>query len=358
MDTVSLKRYIFENEKIEYILNEIGCHHITFHASKNYFSCCNYNGNNPSAVNVRNNEYLSVINWTRQQEFGEGSDIITLVEYNKQCSFIEAVKFLHKILDLPFEFKKKEDKPKKKFDPLEVFKKVLRSNRRVVDVNDIHALNEDLLNDFVPMLYIDWLKDGIMPWTREKFGLCYSYRKKRVIIPHRHWLTGQIIGMNMRTIVPNYELLGIPKYLLTEGFSKQLNLYGLWENYDSIQKAGYVVVYEAEKSVLKRDSLNDPTGVAISGHSLSQEQIAVLIGLNVNIIISMDKDVSLVEVRHMCSKFYNIRNVYYTHDSYDLLGAKDSVADAPNKIFNFLMKHKIKYDEFEHQEYLKSLEKK
>lgn len=50
-----------------------------------------------------------------------------------------------------------------------------------------------------------------------------------------------------------------------------MNLFGLWENKDSIQEKGHVVVFEAEKSVLKRDSLNDPTGVAVSGHEISDE---------------------------------------------------------------------------------------
>ena len=87
------------------------------------------------------------------------------------------------------------------------------------------------------------------------------------------------------------------------------------------------------------------------------EQVRILIGLNVDIIISMDNDVPIEEVRHICEKFYNIRNVYYTYDKWDLLGQKDSVADMPNKIFNFMMKYKIKYDAHEHQEYLKSLKK-
>ncbi len=356
MTISELKEYIYNNNKIEYILNEIGCHSITYHPNKNFYSCGNYNGDNTGAVNVINNEYLNVINWTREKEFGDNSDIITLVQYNKNMSFIEAVKYIHKILDLPFEFKKREEKPKKKYDPLEIFKKTLKYNRRTVNVDDIHALDDKLLDDYAPMLHIDWYREGIMPWSRKKFGLAYSYKHKRVIIPMRYWLTGELLGFNQRTTVENYEEFGIKKYFITPTYPKQLNLYGLYENYDAIQKAGYVVVYESEKSVLKRDSLNDTTGVALSGHTLSQEQIAILIGLNVDIIISMDKDIQLDEVRHLCSKFYNIRNVYYTYDAYDLLEAKDSIADAPNKVFDFLMKHKIKYDKHEHELYLKSLQ--
>ena len=129
------------------------------------------------------------------------------------------------------------------------------------------------------------------------------------------------------------------------------------DNYDSIQKAKQVTVVEAEKSVLKRDSLNDSTLVALSGHTMSEEQAAILIGLNVDIVIALDKDVPIEEVWDICEKFYNKRNVYYIQDKWDLLKEKDSPADAKNKIYNFLMKYKVKYDAEHHRKYLKSLQK-
>lgn len=358
MTISELKEYIYNENKIEYILEQLGCTNIKYNSQRETFSAAHADGDNPQGINIRNNEYLNYRSFSRGVDYEDNQDLITLVQYNKSLSFIEAVKYLHKILDLPFEFKRKEEKPQK-YDPLQVFKRVLGCNRRIaVNVNDIKVLEDSLLNDYIPMLHIDWLRQGITERTRKKFGLAYSYKYKRVIIPMRYWQTGEILGFNQRTVVENYKEFGIKKYFITPTYPKLLNLYGLYENYDAIQKAGYVVVYESEKSVLKRDSLNDPTGVALSGHSLSQEQINILIGLNVDIIISMDKDIPLEEIRHMCSKFYNIRNVYYTYDSYDLLGEKDSVADAPNKIFDFLMKYKIKYDSKEHELYLKSLEKK
>ena len=352
-----LKEYIYNENKIEYILEQLGCHEIKYNSKRETFSAAHPDGDNQQGINIRNNEYLNYRSFSRGVDYEDNQDLINLVETINKSSFIEAVKYLHKILDLPFEFKRKEEKPQKKYDPLDVFKKVLKCNRSIINVDDIHVLDEEILNDYVPMLHIDWVRQGITERTRKKFGLAYSYKYKRVIIPMRYWQTGEILGFNQRTTVENYEEFGIKKYLINPTYPKLLNLYGLYENYDSIQKAGYVVVYESEKSVLKRDSLNDPTGVALSGHTLSQEQIAILIGLNVDIIISMDKDISLEEVRHMCSKFYNIRNVYYTYDSYDLLREKDSIADASNKIFNFLMKYKIKYDSKEHELYLKSLKK-
>lgn len=351
-----LKEYIWKNKKIEYILEEIGCHNIIYHQNKEFYSCGNYNGDNKGAINIKNNEYLNVINWTREKEFGDSSDIITLVQYNKNLSLIEAVKYLHNILGIEYEYKKVKN-PKKKFDPLDVFKRVM-SKKRIINVDDIHILDDKLINDYIPMLHIDWVHEGITEKTRKKFGLAYSHRYKRVIIPMRYWLTGELLGFNQRTTVENYDEFGIRKYFITPTYPKLLNLYGLYENYDDIQKAGYVVIYEAEKSVLKRDSLNDATGVALSGHTLSDEQVRILWGLNVEIVIAMDKDIREEEIWHMCEKFWLGRKVSYIKDSYNILSAKDSPADARNKDFQYLFDNRIVYGIEQHNKYKESLKKK
>ena len=350
-----LKEYIYNEQKIEYVLEQIGCHNIHYNSQNEYWSAAQPDGDNPQGVNIRNNEYLNYRSFSRGIDYEDNKDLISLVEATKKLSFIEAVKYLHKILDLPFEFKKKEERPKKKFDPLNIFKRTLRSGRRAVNVDDIHVLDDKLLDDFVPMLHIDWFHEGIMPWTREKFKLAYSYKHKRVIIPLRYWATGELLGFNQRTTVKNYEEFGIKKYFITPTYPKALNLYGLHENYDSIQKAGYVVVAESEKSVLKRDSLGDGTVVALSGKSISDEQIRILMGLNVEIVIGLDKDVDINEVRHMCEKFKNVRKVSYIHDFMGILGDKDAPMDASNKDYQFLFESRIVYDRSEQRKYQESL---
>lgn len=353
-----LKEYIYNERKIEYVLEQIGCHNINYNSQKEYWSAAQPDGDNPQGVNIRNNEYLNYRSFSRGIDYEDNKDLISLVETVKKLTFIEAIKYLHNILGLPFEFKKRAEKPQKKFDPLSVFKKVLRNNKRAINVDDIHVLDDKLLDDFVPMLHIDWFHEGIMPWTREKFKLAYSYRHKRVIVPLRYWATGELLGFNQRTTVENYEEFGIKKYFITPTYPKALNLYGLYENYDSIQKAGYVVVAESEKSVLKRDSLGDGTVVALSGKSISDEQVRILMGLNVEIVIGLDKDVDINEVRHMCEKFKNIRKVSYIHDFMGILGDKDAPMDANNKDYRFLFESRIVYDRSEQRKYQESLKDK
>lgn len=357
MTISELKEYIYEQNKIQYILEQLGCHEIKYNNQKEYWSAAQPDGDNPQGVNIRNNKYLDYRSFSRGIDYEDGQDLINLVETVKKLSFIESVKYIHKILDLPFNFKKQEEKPQKKCDPLNVFKKVLRCSRRSINVEDIHILDDKLLNDFIPMLHIDWVRQGITERTRKKFKLSYSYKHRRVIIPMRFWLTGELLGFNQRTTVENYEEFNIKKYFITPTYPKALNLYGLYENYDSIQKAGYVVVYEAEKSVLKRDSLNDSTGVALSGHTLSDEQVRILIGLGVEIVIAFDKDISVEEVRHACEKFKNIRKVSYIQDKWDILSAKDSPADTTNKNYQFLFDNRIVYDKTEQRKYQENLKK-
>lgn len=350
-----LKEYIYNERKIEYVLEQIGCHNIHYNSQKEYWSAAQPDGDNPQGVNIRNNEYLNYRSFSRGIDYEDNKDLISLVEAVKKLSFIESIKYLHKILDLPFEFKRKEENTQKKFDPLSVFKKVLKSSRRAINVDDIHVLDDKLLDDFVPMLHIDWLREGIMPWSRKKFKLAYSYKYKRVIIPLRYWATGELLGFNQRTTVENYDEFNIKKYFITPTYPKALNLYGLYENYDSIQKAGYVVVAESEKSVLKRDSFGDGTVVALSGKSISDEQVRILMGLNVEIIIGLDKDVDINEVRHMCEKFKNVRKVSYIHDFMGILGDKDAPMDARNKDYQFLLESRIVYDRSEQRKYQESL---
>ena len=181
MTVNELKEYIYEQNKIQYILEQIGCHDIKYNEQKEYWSAAQPDGDNPQGVNIRNNQYLNYRSFSRGIDYEDGQDLISLVETTKKLLFVEAIKYIHKILELPFEFKRREEKPQKKYDPLNVFKKVLRCNRRVVNVDDIHTLDNKLLDDYIPMLHIDFLREGIMPWTRDKFGLAYSYRHKRMV---------------------------------------------------------------------------------------------------------------------------------------------------------------------------------
>lgn len=353
-----LKEYIYEQNKIQDILEALGCHDIKYNTQKEYWSAAQPDGDNPQGVNIRNNKYLDYRSFSRGIDYEDGKDLISLIEAVKKISFIEAIKYLHKILDLPFEFKKQEEKPKKKFDPLSVFKNVLRSSRRIVNVDDIKVLEDKLLDDFVPMLHIDWVREGVTERARKKFNIAYSYKHKRIVVPHYYWMTNELIAFNMRTTVENYEEFGIKKYYLSNGYNKSLNLYGYCQNKDEIERKGYCTLVESEKSVLKRYSLGDGTCLALSGKSLSTEQIRIINSLNIKeLVICLDNDVNIDEIRWMAEQFKHRIKVSYIKDFMGILSEKDSPCDARNRDYQFLFDNRIVYDREEQRKYQESLKK-
>lgn len=277
----------------------------------------------------------------------------------KNITFGKANKFIHNLLHLVYKFEKKQEKTETP-DPLQIFKKVKRT--RCIVNQDIPIYDETVLKEYAPYPYMGWIKEGILPFACEKFNIGYDYHRQRVIIPERLWCgdEDEIIGISGRTTIEMYKELDIPKYFkLSKTYPKGQNVYGLNENYKTIQETGYVVVFESQKSVLKRYSRKDGTGVAIGNCELTNTQVAILISLNTEIIICLDEGISLEHIWKECDKFYGIRKVSYIYDKWGIIkrGSKDSPADLPNKQYEFMLKYKIPYDNNERKKYKEWQEK-
>ena len=357
MTAIELIEYVINNNLINVIIDDLGCHDLKEYSTE--LRCGLPGHKNKTSISIKKDTLKTKI---YQSDSGVlYGDIITLVMHIKNISFVEANKYLHKLFGLKYKYKntknKGKNKQEEKQDPLEIFKKIKRK-RKSVNIHDIEIYDNTIIEEYEPCLFIDWVKeDGIMEFTRKRFNIGYSYKHKRIVVPVRYWAGEEddYIGIIGRTSIPNYDLLDIPKYYPLKPYPKGINLYGLQENYRSIQENNLIVIMESEKSVLKRHSRLDETVVAVGSHNLSDEQVKILIGVNCDLVLAYDKDISLKHIRSECERFYGIRNISYIYDKYDLLNEKDSPADAPNKIYNYLLKHRVIYDEREHKEYLKEL---
>lgn len=351
INAYKLKEYIIKNDKTKEILEKIGCFNI-----KNYtkeLRCGSPKHKNATSISIKKDSLKVKIYKTDEDIKG---DIFTLIMDIKDINFSESNRYIHNILGLEYNIFYIEKKETNKIDILKVFKKALGEYKDYTD-EQLKIYNEDICSEFIKLPYIGWIREGILPKTQEIFGIGYSRRNNRVVIPHRWWCgtDNQYVGVIGRTLIKDYDLLDIPKYFPLYKFPKSMNLYGLQENYKGIQEAGYVCVAESEKSTLKRHSRLDYTCVSLGGHEISIEQTKILISLDVDIIIAMDKDISLQFIRGLCEKFYGIRPIYYIYDNFGLLNKKESPMDKPNKVYKVLFNRRIKYDENEHLQYLKEL---
>lgn len=330
MLSYELIEYIVKNDKIVEILENIGCTNIKPYSKEYRFSTKKYT--NASANRIKK-ETLKYRNFSADREIY--GDIFTLVMQETDVSFSKANRIIHKILKLPYTgFDKPE---KKKIDILDLFKKA-QNNYFKQDVDELKIYHEDIFREYIQIPYIGWIREGITPYTQKIFKVGYSKAFNRICVPWKYCLGSEhdFTGIIGRTLNEDYDILNIPKYLPLIQFPKSLNIFGLQENYKDIQQAGEVIIFEAEKSVMKCHSRLIRNTLALGGHALSKEQIRILVSLNVNIIFAMDNDMPEQLSIDMCNEIKNLRKVGYIYDKYSISGNKASPIDKGLKAFNAL----------------------
>ena len=340
-----LEEYLSNNpSEIEKILEELGFGKVLNRGR--YISACVPNFNNASGFSILI-ESLYCKSFTTNFSFN--GHLFDLVAHMKgYTNFGNTMRFIHKILNIPYSYSKNEDdKPKDSI--LDFFKKYKTkpNKRNTKEESELKFYtDEEVFSMYVRCPYANWIKEGITAKTQEQFSIGYHFDSKRVVIPHRHWKTGEIIGLIGRTICSDEEIeyFDIAKYFPIIPYKKGCNLYGLWENRQYIEEIKKeIIVFEAEKSVLKMASKGYRNCVSVGSHDLSEEQVKILIGLNTDIVLAYDSDIPLEFMENEAKKFKGLRNVSIVINQYDVLKDKQSPADATLKIFMALYKRRIVY---------------
>lgn len=285
-------------------------------------------------------------------------DIFELIVKVKNVTFGQAVKFIEEFfhLDTPIigSFEKRETHYESEIDnPIASLKH--RAHREHQTLEKIQ--NENVLNSFYDFYYDGWIKEGISKQTMRKFGIKFSIIDNQIIIPHRD-IDGDLVGIRARNLSQDKVDEGkkyIPIYYNGKSYRYPtgLNLYGLNINKDVINKTHQIVLFEAEKSVLKMDSFYGAgNSVALNGTMLGEEQVKLIDSLDVNeVIIAVDKEYdnanseeSKEYAKKMFSIFKKLKNRYNLSIIWDkegLLNRKDSPVDQGKEVFEKLIKDRI-----------------
>lgn len=223
----------------------------------------------------------------------------------------------------------------------------------------LEEIPKTLLNRFYNLYHRSWIEDGISIETMRKFNIMFSIKDNKIIIPHFD-IDGRLLGIRGRAL--NQEEIDdgkkyMPIYHPKKGVLKHPtggNLYGVHINKEKIIKTKSVIILESEKGPQQLDTMNYPIpGVGISGSSITDEQIKILVSLGVeNIILGLDKEFEengtqeeLFYKKKIVSGFIDKLLPYFRvsiiWDTEGLLDYKDAPTDKGKEIFEELMKNRI-----------------
>lgn len=327
MDVKKLKEYIIDNEKTGDILESIGCTHVSYHSSSNYYSACNKDGDNPNAVVVYNDEKLTTIDYTRTLvDTNRATDIFDLVSYNLGCNFSRALKHVTDLLGIDYYYDFDKDVPDSVL--------ILRRLHNLCESEEekekpLKPISTQVLTYYEPYVNDLFYNDGISYTTQQTFQIGYDPCTNRITIPIYDEL-GNLVGVKGRLFKKGLDEDDM-KYLYLEPTPRSRVLYGLYQNYDYIQDAQCVYVVEAEKGVMQGWSYGYRNCVATGGKKVSKFQIDMLTRLGVKIVFAFDSDVTKDELSELANRFIKGVPIYSIWDKDKLLNDKESPTDERKK---------------------------
>ncbi len=165
-------------------------------------------------------------------------------------------------------------------------------------------------------LYHKYMEDSLFP---RRLKVCY-FEQHPLIMPFRNPY-GKTVGIVARTLVPEEERKAskLIKYKNTKGFKKGLQVFGLFENKQSIIDRNSVYILEGQFDVIKAMEVGFTNVVAIGNNNMTAYQFSVISRYTNNIFLLLDNDQAGEEGRRSALKKFghlaNIRN-FYIPDSY------------------------------------------
>lgn len=333
MTAQELKEHVYENDLIEQVLSEIGCHHIKKHS--NFWTAANPDGDNQSAIVVYDNENLTTINYTRQLvKTPRATDIFDLIAFLKDCTFPEALREVCNICGIDF-YQEPQEIP----ESLQILRmlKEMSLGEAGEDQTPVKPISEDILSYYLPYGNILFEQDNIPLDIQKEFGVGYDSVANYITIPIYDALAN-LVGVKGRYFGDPDD--AHPKYIYLERCNKSRILYGYSQNIQHIKNSNKLFIVESEKAVMQLAGIGIRNVVASGGKTISKYQIELITRTGCTPIFAFDADVQKEELVDIANMFVKGIDVYAVIDTDNILEEKQSPSDDPNKFLQ-LVKNNI-----------------
>lgn len=197
-----------------------------------------------------------------------------------------------------------------------------------------HQDNQEVIHEYLPekeyekyprKKISEWLDEGIRQDILELFDIRINERDNRIIYPVRD-IKGNLINIKGRTRYKNFKELKIPKYINYYPIGTMDYFQGLNITLPYIKEQNEIIIFESVKSVMKAFGWGYKNSASAEKHTLTDEQVKLLVRLRVNVVFAFDSDISYSDrdIKKTIDILKRITNVYLIYDRNKLLGGKDA----------------------------------
>ena len=191
-----------------------------------------------------------------------------------------------------------------------------------------------------------WLKEGISQETMNLFGVRIDPYANRIVYPV-YDSNGNLINVKGRTQYENYKSMRLAKYINYYKVGVMDYFQGMHITLPYIKEKSEVIIFESIKSVMKIFDWGYKNSVSAETHSITNEQIEILIRLRSDVVFAFDSDVNYTDetVKNVLDKLRRFTNVYIIDDPQSLLGGRESKnapADCGREVWETLYAQKRK----------------
>lgn len=355
MNAKEIKTYLNKHtNSLTGVLSLYGFHDFWF--SQDEMRCAPPNSDNRTGVSIKLSNELFATNFIAAQPYN--GDILGLIQNESGESFSFVMSKIHHYCNLPFSGVIKSS-------GVDLLENLRKYKKKDIKNHSNKLFDKSILNEFIMIPHINMLNECISPKVLKQFCIGYDPRKDRIIFPHFDWeQPDKIVGITGRTTLSSAEAkaLDVPKYWnYIKGYYKTSNLYGYSFAKENIQQREMVVIFESEKSVMKQFTIERTKGfsVSVGGHEISDKQVEFILkntSPTTEIIIAFDKDIMVSEnklkdgtiqtgkdwIASEAKRFGKYRPASFVYDNFNILGEKDSPIDKGLKVWNHLLKWRIK----------------
>lgn len=314
------------------LLEEYNFCHINLRPNEIRFARDDKGGKNIS-IRLQNNEWLNVSDYSH----GFHGDIFSFIAQERGVTFREVLLTTKKILKLDDHWE-----PKKTHQLFGgIYSRINKQNEYTIKTYD-----ENVLDDYIPCGNLLWLNDGISLEAMRFYDVSFSPIDNAIVFPWRSHM-GEIISLKARVnekVVPE----GMSKYYYIYSNVISRSLFNYSESYEYLYGADVVYCVESEKTCMKLWGWGIRNCVAIGSHSLSIEQIKLLLQLQCKkICLLLDKDLPLIETKKNADaikQYAKLRDVkiLYWNWTYNLdLDDKSSPVDGTYDQFKYILEEEI-----------------